>query len=228
MKKDSVPKYPYVLSSDPSKYFMGKKIQYEEMTVYPDWGYAKANYDSFVDYGEEYLEKYLGYSESDISEELNQFRADFVNQYTSGMVLDIGVGACDFMATYGLCKGYDVNPTMVNMLKQADLFCDPYKESLVDFSAFTFWDSLEHIPDPSGLVKLLPYGSFCFVSLPTFENLFKIKQSKHYRPGEHLHYWTIDGLIRFFAVWDFECLAVTDKETRIGREAITSFCFLKS
>lgn len=205
-----------------------KSIKYEELTVFPDWGYARADYEETIEYGEDYLDKYLDYDNSPIAERLNSFRCDFVNQYTDGLCLDIGVGSCQFMFNRGYCKGFDVNPLTVQLLKKSNTFCDPYKESLIDFSAFTFWDSLEHIPDPSGLVKLLPYGSFCFVSLPTFENLFKIKQSKHYRPGEHLHYWTIEGLIRFFGLLGFACLEVTDKETRIGRESITSFCFLKS
>ncbi|MGA4815970.1 hypothetical protein ACPA9J_15915 [Pseudomonas aeruginosa] len=67
----------------------------------------------------------------------------------------------------------------------------------------TCWDSLEHIPEPE---KLLDHvGEWLFVSMPVYKDQADCLKSKHFKPGEHLHYWSVRGLIGWFAKMNFGC-----------------------
>lgn len=206
-----------------------RKYQYEDLTVYPRIGYAhQTELTASCDYDQEYFAKYVNYGNTMKGVLLNQYRTDFVKAYLDDeYVLDIGVGSGSFMNSHGRAYGFDINPVAIELIKQQSKWIDPYTDSLTELGGFCLWDCLEHLENPSKLISLLPWGSYCFVSIPIFENLFRIKQSRHYRPGEHLHYWTIDGLILWFQAHDFTCLQVSDFESRLGREDIFSFAFVK-
>jgi len=62
---------------------------------------------------------------------------------------------------------------------------------------------------------------------PIFPDLTAIRASKHYRPGEHLYYFTEDGLVRWMALHGFLLRERNDFETRAGRDSILSFAFLR-
>jgi hypothetical protein len=89
----------------------------------------------------------------------------------------------------------------------------------------TFWDSLEHIPDPKPLLDLIT--DYAFVSTPIYKNLHTLKTSKHYKPNEHVWYFTRDGIIQFMKAHGFQLLETSDVETQLGREAIESFVFAR-
>jgi hypothetical protein len=124
--------------------------------------------------------------------------------------------------------GYDVNPRAVDWLAQRELFIDPYKHIPSAIEGLTFWDSLEHLPDPADLLARMRVGMFAFVSLPVFDDLTRVTESKHYRPGEHVSYFTHDGLVRFMAEQGFDLLESNRAESLAGREAIESFTFHKT
>ncbi len=179
-----------------------------------------------VSYDESYFNKCAGYEGSDIANAINRGRVEFVAKHYCPVspVLDIGIGSGEFIRsrkarTYGM----DVNPKAVEWLKESGLWAD----DLLKFSAFTMWDVIEHVPEPEDYFRHISIGSYLFTSIPIFSDLTRIRESKHYRPGEHLYYWTRQGFVMWMQMHGFECLEVSDFETRAGRDSILSFAFRK-
>lgn len=69
------------------------------------------------------------------------------------------------------------------------------------WDAVTFFDSLEHLPDPAGVVRTLD-ANVVMVSVPWCHQPGDwdwLKGWRHLRPGEHLWHWNPASLDRFFA-----------------------------
>ncbi|MCW1937514.1 hypothetical protein OMD46_16425 [Pseudomonas sp. MDMC_285] len=79
------------------------------------------------------------------------------------------------------------------------------------------------MPEPE---KLLDHvGEWLFVSMPIYEGQAHCLQSKHYKPGEHIWYWTLPGLIGWMERQGFALVEMNQSESELGREGITSFAF---
>lgn len=76
----------------------------------------------------------------------------------------------------------------------------------------TFFDSLEHLPDPAGTVKALGAEAVMVsvpnCAMPTNEEWF-MNTYKHRRPGEHLYHFSQDGLIGFFRQLGYQCVMIS-------------------
>jgi len=172
-------------------------------------------------YDGEYFDRIKKNSATDIGMLLQKARVNLVNKYTKGEVLDIGIGSGLF-----LCRkntfGYDINPVAVDYLIEHRLYRHPLKGA----NSMTFWDSLEHIHDPT--MHLQGAREYVFVSCPIYKDAEHILRSKHFRKDEHCWYWTDEGLRRFMAYFGFECLESNDMETQIGREDIGSYVFKRT
>jgi hypothetical protein len=174
-----------------------------------------------ISYQEDYWEKYVEYDATKMGEALTRFRCDFVRKYWKGDLVDIGIGAGRFVQESG-GKGFDVNKSAIKWLKNNNLWSDPY-ESPVD--CITCWDSLEHIPKPEKLLAQVKH--WVFVSIPIFTTAESVIRSKHYRPGEHIWYFTERGLIQYMAKHGFALKSHSDAEIKIGREDIKSYAFCR-
>ena len=174
-------------------------------------------------YDVDYFNKCAGYEDKEIALKINAGRIALVNEYAGAdvNVLDIGIGSGEFIKKRPHTFGFDVNPVAVEWLKSCGLFAS----DLERFTAFTFWDVLEHIERPALYFSHMVGGSFLFVSIPIFRQLNRIRQSRHYRPGEHLYYFTETGFIDWMAMYGFQLLDRQDYETRAGRDNILSFAF---
>lgn len=166
-----------------------------------------------------YFEKYLVMDAAPMGAELTAARVDMVRRHTDLPVVDIGIGGGRFVTESG-GFGFDVNADAVAWLNERDAYFDPYKSHC---EVITCWDSLEHIPDPVALIDRV--SEWVFVAMPIYKDLQDCLNSKHYRPGEHIWYWTHQGLILWFHNIGFECVEVNDQETTIGREGIKSYAF---
>jgi len=89
--------------------------------------------------------------------------------------------------------------------------------------AITCWDSLEHIPEPEKL--LAKVEKYVFVSMPIYDDMNDCLNSKHYKPGEHLHYFTARGFKLFMRQNGFDLLSSSAIESELGRDGIMSFVF---
>lgn len=176
-------------------------------------------------YDQGYFNKCLSYEDKDIALAINRGRIDLVDDYVhGGIVLDVGIGSGEFIKKReGLTYGTDVNPVAIAWLKNRGR----HVETFEGFTAFTFWDVIEHLPEPDVYFRRMPQGAYLFTSIPVFDDLSRIRESKHYRPGEHLYYFTSGGFIAWMSFHGFVFLEVRDFETVAGRDSILSFAFRK-
>lgn len=180
-----------------------------------------------VAYGSDYLAKCAAYEGSAIALAVNAGRCEMLARHLpqNSTVLDFGAGSGAFMRaaeSSGFnARGFDVIPEVVARLKDKDL----YSDDLTAFDAVTMWDTIEHLEEPEKRLKRIKRGALLFVSIPVFGDLREIRASKHYRPGEHLYYWTAQGFIDWLALYGFRLLEQSDHETAAGRDSIAAFAF---
>lgn len=177
-----------------------------------------------IRYDDKYFQHYADLEGKVIARKLNAGRVAMVNKYVDAEhgVLDVGVGSGEFVRARDNTWGFDINPRAIELLKRINRWTD----SLAAFDAFTFWDVLEHIPEPEQkYFKKMADDCYLFTSLPIFTDLTKVRASKHYKPNEHFYYWTEQGFIDWMAQWRFRLLERSTFETEAGREGITSFAF---
>jgi hypothetical protein len=178
-------------------------------------------------YGKKYWDEYEARGRTTMGAELSAKRVELVEKYCKGQtILDIGIGAGHFISMRDrlvgprLTAGYDVNLYAVKWLFERGLWRDPWFKCP---SRLTFWDSLEHMTYPQDLVKRV--GKFVFCSLPIFKDKDHALKSKHFKPGEHLWYFTRAGLVLFMGKHGLELLEENRMEEELGREDIGTFVF---
>jgi len=182
-----------------------------------------------IDYGAAYLENYDRYAAGPIADKINGGRVAMVARHVpeGASVLDFGAASGIFVrqaASWGFdAKGFDVIPDAVQRLKDAGLF----SSDLSAFDAVTMWDSIEHLDQPERALRNVRKGAHLFVSVPIFEDVRRVRDSKHYKPGEHLYYWTAQGFIDWMAFYGFRLLEQSSHETDAGRESIGAFAFCR-
>lgn len=180
-----------------------------------------------VAYDADYLAKVDAYEDTKIAKAVNAGRCALLSRHVKkgATVLDVGAGSGAFVraarAVGFAAYGFEVIPEGVRRLRAAGVFQD----DPAGFHAVTFWDSLEHMEDPEAWLRKLGKGPKVFASLPVFRDLRSIRTSKHYRPGEHLHYFTSGGFIDWMALYGFKFLEQSTHETEAGRQGIGAFAF---
>lgn len=178
-----------------------------------------------VEYDDTYLAKVQAYEGGEIARAVNAGRVALLQRHLppAATVLDIGAGSGAFMRAARAagfdCKGFDVISSVVSALGEL------YAEDPEPFDALTFWDSIEHMDAPEAMLKSLQRERHAFVSLPIFEDLRAVRASKHYRPGEHLYYWTAQGFVGWMEAHGFRLLEASRHEVDAGREQIGAFAF---
>lgn len=177
---------------------------------------------NLVAYDEPYYAKCVSYEDQEIALAINAGRIAMVNRRVgSNRVVDIGIGSGEFIKKRPNTFGHDVNPVAIEWLKRNDLWA----HRLDEFSAHTFWDVIEHVPEPETYFRHVHLGGFLLTSIPIFYAIGAVRLSKHYRPGEHLYYFTEDGFVQWMESHGFLLLEKDDFEIRAGRESIMSFAF---
>lgn len=173
-------------------------------------------------YDEDYWEKYVRYADSDLGKQILSHRLGLVDRYAGdGMVADIGIGCGAFVeARGGQTYGYDVNPQAVQWLVERKRWINPTR---VLVSAATFWDSLEHLRGPDAILQNVT--DWAIISMPVFRDRDHCLSSKHFRPDEHVWYFTLDGLDRFMGGRGFRQVHHDTTESDLGREDIHSIVY---
>lgn len=179
---------------------------------------------TLVPYDTAYFQKYVKYEGAEIGERINAGRLGFVSDhFGDGLALDIGIGSGEFVRKRQFTYGLDVNPEAIRWLLQRSLFAN----DIETFHAITMWDVIEHVPTPAEYFSRMRYGAMLFTSVPMFKDLRRIRESKHYRPSEHLYYFTEEGFISWMKCHGFKHLETRDFESQAGRDSILSFAFRK-
>lgn len=193
-----------------------------ELVWYPHkgWGFEEGTFE----YGDDYWEEFRAKDDTPIGKDLTELRAQFVRRWKppsipDSQVVDVGIGGGAFVEHMG-CYGTDVNQRAIAWLRaRKSLWLGDSVE------AMTFWDSLEHIRHP---YKLLDRTQWAFVSTPIYESAEHCIRSKHYKPGEHLWYFTAAGLTEFLADLGFELQGENRMEESCGRVDIGSYAFVRA
>ncbi len=176
-------------------------------------------------YDQAYFQHFVDLADTPMAKALNQARVAMLLRHAkpTDMVVDIGIGAGTFIETVdkGRVYGYDVNPHAIAWLKERKLFFNPYDETTFDVACF--WDSLEHIAYPTALLENV--RSVVLVSLPIFRDAWHARTSKHYKPNEHVWYFTDEGIRWFMGLHHFDCVEANAVESHIGREDVFSYAF---
>jgi len=190
-------------------------------------------------YNAAYVQKYEEMANTKIADRLNQHRCSLAlyaaDQAEQGKriwnFIDIGPGDGAFMRALSnelptdedYVFGFDVNPVMIGRLMDESRFAVPNQPGdEPHWSCMCFWDSFEHILRPDQTIKS---AKSVAMSIPIFRNREHALASKHFRPDEHIWYFTEAGIEAFMKREGFELLMKDDTETRIGREDIMSFVF---
>lgn len=180
---------------------------------------------SHRDLKEEYWEHYEQFEEAPATELLYKIRHKLCSDYAAGNdILDFGVGNGAFIKRKPdevRVFGYDVDAQAVAWLLEEKLWFDPY--ILKAPGVVTFWDCLEHLPNLDEVLSLCP--NFVICSLPVFEGREKVLGSKHFKPNEHIWYFSVEGFKEFMHERGFVCMMAKDLEGLAGREEIFSFVF---
>lgn len=183
-----------------------------------------------VSYGDGYFTLVQAYEGSAIANAVNAGRCALLARHLPAgtALLDIGAGTGAFVRAAAAAgydaKGFDVIPKAAERLRQAGA----YAEDASAFNAVTLWDCLEHMEDPAACLQTVALDARAFISLPIFTDLTEIRASKHYRPGEHLYYWTATGFITWMARQGFILLEQSHHEIEAGRDSIGAFAFCKN
>lgn len=184
-----------------------------------DFGIGYVEPEETEVYNESYFEDYVIKANTPIGKALNKARVDFTNKnYQGDWLCDVGVGGLAFCKEMN-CAGFDINPTAVEKLKEFNLYMNPYEW---DFDCLTLWDVVEHITDPSDLFANV---NQVILSTPIYKDFDSTISSKHFKPNEHVWYFTEKGLIKFMSLLGFYLDDSSDIETKIGRESIGSYSF---
>ncbi|MEA1064730.1 methyltransferase domain-containing protein [Erwinia sp. HR93] len=171
-------------------------------------------------YDDGYFLRYQGMAETEMGRALTKARIALVARHYSGSLLDVGIGAGQFVDSRPDTLGYDVNAAGIAWLKERGKWADLYAG---EYDALAFWDSLEHIDDPEEAVSRA--RECVFVSIPIFSGAEDVLSSRHFRPDEHIWYFTHEGLIAWFERMGFACVECNREESRLGREGINSYAF---
>lgn len=173
-----------------------------------------------LDYYEKMLREY-----SATAEQICRIRWEFIGDFLGiggkgkgHTILDYGSGVGWFRAWKPRGKNVKVYSFDIANYPQTGL-------ELQIFDCTCFWDVLEHIPDFKVIEPILALSKHVAVSLPIAPNdLGNLKDWKHFKPGEHLHYFTNESLEALFAQYGFYLLVEKDVECP-PRKDIKSFIF---
>ena len=145
-------------------------------------------------YDIEYYEKMLReYSKT--AEQISKIRWDWIAELNPKTVLDYGSGVGWFRAWRP--KGIKVHSFDIMSVAQTG----------IDFQMYDltcFWDVFEHIPDFTEIEHILAVSRNVAVSMPLVSEEIDILKWKHFKPKEHLHYFSEKTLVGLFGKYGFE------------------------
>lgn len=171
-----------------------------------------------ADYNADYLLHYKLYGRTQFGKQLNQKRWSFIlDNGLFGPLLDFGCGSDSFA---------DAKPKDVAVFSYDPYYKKDFSFLNVELDTTTFWDSFEHLTRLE-IVPLLNSRQI-ILSIPILRKDVDIFCWKHFRPGEHIWYFSEDALINLFKKWGYILKCCDTFETVMGRDDIKSYCFILS
>jgi hypothetical protein len=155
-------------------------------------------------YGKEYFETYVEHAKTHKSKLICAHRWATTRRFMNGhtKVLDYGAGAGAFFAypfvPPGLkLMGLDINPySPYHLPAGSTVIRDMFQEAQV----LTMFDVIEHIRSPRDIIAEVEPEVLVVLTpnVGAVDDPGKIAEWKHYKPGEHLHYYSVPSLSALF------------------------------
>ncbi len=176
-------------------------------------------------YDKAYQDEYERRATSKIGKRIYRERWRYVQEYVNhGVLLDYGCGAGAFHASAPssfTAYGYDINPY------------SPFNTEIDEkIDVLTMWDVIEHLVVPTEPIeKYQP--EWVILSTPNIDAApDNIREFKHWKPGEHLHYFNLKSLQAVMACVGYDVVSHNFEEGAIRDpnkpEAIISIACRKS
>ena len=127
-------------------------------------------------------------------EHIANIRWDFIDEFHPRTLLDFGCGL-GFFAAYApegiTVDTYDIGPFVTTGIRHEkyDMLC--------------LWDVLEHLSDFTCLDEFLKFTDHVALTVPMLPSGKELLTWKHFKPGEHLHYFTNETLDAIFKIYGF-------------------------
>jgi len=170
-----------------------------------------------VEYDLEYYERTLLLNSS-TAEKISNIRWDWVKCADAKTALDYGSGVGWFRAFRP--PGTEVDTCDIGVAPQTGITRDEY-------DLITLWDVLEHVLELGVIKVLLQQVKWAAVTVPVLPDGKYLHKWKHYKPGEHIRYYTEESLVYFFNNSGFELVKSGYPECP-PREDIFSALFRKN
>jgi len=180
-----------------------------------------------VQYGPDYFAKVAAYEGGEIARRVIDGRLALAARHArpGARLLDYGCGSGEFLraalAAGFDARGFDVMAETRYWLASRALWAD----NPAAFEIVTAWDVIEHLENPAELLARIVPGAILLASVPVFPDLRRIRASRHYRPGEHLYYFTPGGFSAWMRARGFVLLEESAHEVVAGRDSIGAFAF---
>jgi len=152
---------------------------------------------------------------STTAEAIAKVRWNFVNSINAKNVLDYGCGPGWFRAFRP--EGIRVDTYDIAPWPQTEITCEQY-------DLITFWDVFEHIENHDILKPLFKGADFIALAIPILPKDQDLIEWKHFKPGEHIHYFTEKGLKTYLSKYGFTLIKKGTPECP-PRKDISSFLF---
>ena len=136
------------------------------------------------------------------------------------------VNALDYGCGVGFMKAFA--PDWITEVDTFDIMPVPQTGMRSNnYSIVLMYDVLEHIPDFTEMLPILNKTHYVAVTVPIKPVKMKWSEYKHFKPGEHLHYFTVDLLKHIFLVMGFDLIASGTPECP-PRQYVSSFLFKRT
>lgn len=177
-------------------------------------------------YNGSYFEEFRKRAESDVGRRIYAFRKSFAETFANpGPILDFGCGYAAIVCEdeSDRWRGYDVMKPTIEKLG------DKYASDVWKFDTICMFDVLEHLADPVAFLSKARPGTRLIVTVPCWDRwdeLERLADWKHFKPGEHLLYASARGLVGMlrslagYKLLDHNCF-----EDTFGREDSHTFVF---
>lgn len=150
-------------------------------------------------YDEKYLEHYRNLDQTELGEKIAAFRWGFLRRYMNGKhttLLDVGAGTGAFLRSTHAIPGVELHGFDINPFSE---YCRPGKDVIDQPDVVTAFDVIEHMESPRNFVRLMN-PKLLVILTPNVDPLMNtpsrgpITGWRHYKPGEHLHYYGLKSL----------------------------------
>lgn len=156
-----------------------------------DMNYAMSVVDRVYEekniYNSVYADRFRNRAKTEVGKRIIAERWSLIERYCHGnmTLLDYGCASGAFHRANRngfITSGYDINP---------HYGYHAIPDSGVDI--LTMWDVIEHLHNPAELIQKFK-AKYLFLCTPNVDAAGELAEWKHYRPGEHLHYFNLKSL----------------------------------